>query len=130
MAILILAGAVAISMIAGQQAGSGTPPKVVSTHPSPGAVIAPGPLKLSVTFDRPMRPGNYSFVQKSTATYPNCGSNVPEQSPDGRTFTLACTVAPGRDYEVWFNSEPYMNFRDMSGASSIPFQLRFRTRSR
>ena len=94
------------------------------------SLVAAGPATLSVTFDRAMRPGNYSFVQKDPATYPRCAPSAPSQSLDGRTFTLSCTLEPGREYEVWFNSEPYMNFKDMDGTPAIPFQLKFRTESR
>lgn len=105
-------------------------PTVVRTHPSLGAVITPGRLKLSVTFDRPMLSGNYSFVRKDVATFPKCDSGVPEQSADGRTFTLSCKVEPGRYYEVWFNSQPYMNFKALDGAPAVPFQLKFKTKTR
>ncbi|HEX8937158.1 MAG TPA: helix-turn-helix transcriptional regulator, partial [Sphingomicrobium sp.] len=35
-------------------AGENSAPRVVSTNPASAALIPPGPLKLSVTFDRPM----------------------------------------------------------------------------
>jgi hypothetical protein len=114
----------------GSHAAHPGPAKMVRTNPSAGAVIAPGPLKLSVTFDRPMLSGNYSFVRKDVATFPKCERSGPEQSADGRTFTLECTVEPGRSYEVWFNSPPYMNFKALDGTPAVPFQLRFRTKNR
>lgn len=61
-------------------------PRVKVTSPAPGAMVAPGTLTLRVTFDRPMRPGNYSFVRTSGETYPECGANVPELSADRRSF--------------------------------------------
>ena len=105
-------------------------PRVVATSPAPGAVVAPGPLILRVTFDRPMRPGSYSFVQVSGDTYPECGTNLPEMSSDRRTFTLHCTVREGRSYEIWFNSPPYMNFKSDEGIAAEPFQLKFQARDR
>ncbi len=83
-----------------------------------------------MTFDRPMLPQSYSFVHRDPATFPKCLVSAPIQSNDGRTFTLPCPVEPGRSYEIWFNGEPYMNFRSPDGASAIPFQLKFRTRNR
>ena len=112
----------------GSHGASNGPPTVVRTFPAPEAVVAPGPLKLSVTFDRPMHPDSYSLVQKDPATFPDCGRVVPIRSADGRTFTVACKVQPGRSYEVWFNSQPYMNFRAMDGTPAVPFQLKFKTR--
>lgn len=102
-------------------------PKVISTFPTQGATVAPGRINLSVTFDRPMRPQSYSFVQKSAETYPDCGANQPVQSADGRTFKLTCKLEPGRRYEVWFNNPPYMNFVDPNGAPAVPFGLSFQT---
>lgn len=126
----LMAMGIALMAIMGGHGPSQSAPSVVRTIPENGAVVPAGALEISVTFDRPMRAGNFSFVQKSAQTYPECGRNIPSQSDDGRTFTLACSVAPGRSYEIWFNSEPYMNFRSVEGESAIPFQLRFRTRNR
>lgn len=103
-------------------------PKVISTFPTQGATVEPGPTDLSVTFDRPMRPRSYSFVQRSAETYPNCGTNQPTQSADGRTFTLTCEAEPHRRYEVWFTNPPYTNFTDQNGAPAVPFRLNFQTK--
>ena len=128
-AVMAVAIATSFALVAvlGAHSTPGGAPRVVRTNPSAGAVVAPGRLNLSVTFDRPMRAGNFSFVQKDPATYPDCGRNMPVQSADGRTFTLTCTVDPGRSYEVWFNSPPYMNFKGTDGVPAVPFQLTFRT---
>jgi DNA-binding CsgD family transcriptional regulator len=122
---------VAALIVRGGSPASGTPataPRVVATFPAAGAVIPAGTIALRVTFDRPMRPGNYSFVQMAAQTYPDCGDNRPGQSADGRTFILHCRLEPGRHYEIWFNSPPYMNFVDGTGVPAVPFQLLFRTR--
>ncbi|WP_313538166.1 hypothetical protein [Sphingomonas sp.] len=102
--------------------------RVVSTFPSQGAVVAPGTIQLQVTFDLPMRPGSYSFVQKRAETYPRCDRRPPQQSADGRSFTLSCTIESGKAYEVWFNNPPFLNFVGPDGIAAIPFGLRFRTR--
>lgn len=121
---------VALMSLFNARRGENGAPRVVSTNPASAAVISPGPLKLSVTFDRPMHPQSYSFVQIDPATFPKCVATAPIQSKDGRTFTLQCTVEPRSSYEIWFNREPYMNFRSPDGASAIPFQLKFRTSER
>ena len=123
-----IATTIALMALFGGHSGQPNAATVIRTNPSAGAVVAPGPLELSVTFDRPMRPGSFSFVQKDPRTYPDCGRNMPLQSKDGRTFTLACTLEPGRSYEIWFNSPPYMNFMGVDGTPATPFQLKFRTR--
>jgi hypothetical protein len=129
MAVAIVTG-MALMAVFGNPGAGADAPTVIQTNPSSEAVVAPGPLKLSVTFDRPMRADSYSFVQKDPATFPNCGTNAPEQLPDGRTFTLQCTVEPDRNYEIWFNSGPYMNFKSLDGTPANPFQLKFRTKGR
>jgi DNA-binding CsgD family transcriptional regulator len=103
------------------------PPRVVRTSPGSGAVIRPGPFLLTVTFDQPMVDGSYSYTRTSPETYPDCATK-PELSHDARTFTLRCTAAAGRNYEIWFNRPPYMNFRGLNGLSSEPHQLVFHTK--
>ena len=129
--VIVLAAAVVALSFGKGGAASGpvdAPPKVVATNPSDGAAIAPGPFVLAVTFDRPMLDGDYSFVQVSPETYPNCEPR-PQLSADARTFTLPCTARAGQSYEVWFNRPPYMNFKSPSGMSAQPYQLRFRAKS-
>jgi DNA-binding CsgD family transcriptional regulator len=105
------------------------PPRVVATSPAAGASIAPGPFHLTVTFDRPMTDGSYSYTRTSPETYPDCAL-PPALSRDARTFTMRCTAVAGHRYEIWFNRQPYMNFRGLNGLSSEPHQLLFRTRAR
>lgn len=100
-------------------------PKVIATRPAEGQAIAPGPFVLSVTFDQPMREGNYSFVRISAGTYPECAAH-PSLSADRRTYRLQCTAVGGRAYEIWFNRPPYMNFKGDSGIAAEPHRLTFR----
>ena len=119
----------AFSSAAGHEgASTATSPKVVSTLPAAGTAVPGGAITLRVTFDRPMRPGSYSFVRKSRETYPDCGRTRPEQSADRRSFTLPCKVEAGRSYEIWFNSPPYMNFVGEDGTPAEPHRLLFRAR--
>jgi DNA-binding CsgD family transcriptional regulator len=130
--IMLLLSAVALWTLsdAEQRAPSRVgPPRVVATSPTSGTSIRPGPFALSVTFDQPMLDGNYSFVQTSAETYPQCAPR-PTLSSDARTFTLRCIAAPGRHYEIWFNRPPYMNFKALGGLAAQPFQLLFATRAR
>lgn len=130
--ILLFAAAIGAWALSGHQGTTSkadAPPRVVSTSPAAGSIIPPGPFELSVTFDRPMMDGSYSFVQKSADTYPRCATK-PVLSRDARTFTLHCTAEAGKLYEIWFNNPPYMNFRGSNGVPAQPFQLLFRTRKR
>ena len=124
-----VATAIALMAVLVGQESQRTAPKVVRTDPARGAVIASGPFVLSVTFDQPMSDGSFSYVQKAADTFPDCAFPA-RLSPDRRTFTVRCTAAPGRAYELWFNSEPYMNFKGVDGTAAIPFQLKFGTKGR
>lgn len=105
-------------------------PRVVGTVPAQGAVIAPGPLTLSVTFDRPMLPEHVSFVRSDEGAFPDCSvSEPPPLSADGRTFSLDCVArAPGK-YVIYFNRPPYMAFRDaQTHVPAQPARLEFTVR--
>lgn len=105
----------------GEGAGDGAPfvaypvrlpadvPHVVATVPVAGARIAPGPYVLSVTFDRAMRPGSFSFVTRGQGAYPDCDGR-PRQSADGRTFSMTCTARPDTIYAIGFNAPRFRNF--------------------
>lgn len=105
---------------------AGVPPIVVSTSPADGSIIAPGPFDLTVTFDRAMLEGSYSFVQVSPETFPDCTPGA-TLSADGMSYTMLCTATAGREYEVWFNRPPYMNFKSIDGISAQPHRIRFRS---
>lgn len=102
-------------------------PNVVSTSPADGSTIPPGPFDLTVRFDKPMLGGSYSFVQISPETFPDCRPGA-QISPDKMSFTMRCTAAAGRDYEVWFNRPPYVNFKSINGVSAQPHRIRFKAR--
>jgi DNA-binding CsgD family transcriptional regulator len=128
MAIAIVA-TVGLMAVLGSHPNDAHAPRVVQTSPASGAVVAPGAFTLSVTFDQPMADGSFSFVQKAAETFPHCGFPA-HLSPDKRTFTVTCTAEPGRDYEVWFNSPPYMNFKGVNGMPAEPHQLLFSSKKR
>lgn len=103
------------------------PPRVVRTLPAADAVLPPGPVTISVTFDRPMRPGSYSFVMLDPATYPACAS-VAYLSADGRTYSLDCRLEPDRSYAIGFNRGRFRNFVGRDGVAAEPHVLHFSTR--
>jgi DNA-binding CsgD family transcriptional regulator len=95
-------------------------PKVVGTVPSQGAVIAPGPFRLAVIFDRPMAPGSYAFAHDAAhGPFPQCAGQ-PQLSPDGRTYTLDCVASAGERYVIYFNRQPHIGFLD--AATQTPAQ--------
>jgi DNA-binding CsgD family transcriptional regulator len=103
------------------------PPTVISTIPADGSIVPAGPYVLKVTYDRPMAPRSFSFVQASADSYPLC-DNKPKQSADGRSFTMACKAKPNGRYEIWFNRGRFMNFKSKDGlVPASPKRLIFRT---
>ncbi|AVQ04372.1 hypothetical protein B7G68_08015 [Caulobacter segnis] len=127
-ALVILAsvvGAVTALAVSGQAAPDPTtPPRVVATYPKPGDVVPAGPLTLKVTFDRPMQPKSFAFVMRDRESYPDC-SGSPAQSPDGRSYSLNCTVQAGRTYLVGFNSPSNPFFKSLAGVPATPVTLTF-----
>ena len=114
---------------AGDRTRLGRAPRVVSTYPADHAMVAPGKLTLRVTFDQAMHPHSYSFVDVDPQTYPHDCATYPAQSPDLKTFTLECVVAPHRRFEVGFNGGAFRNFVSADGrVSAEPGILRFSTR--
>jgi DNA-binding CsgD family transcriptional regulator len=103
------------------------PPYVVSTSPAQDARVPAGPLLLRVTFDQPMKGDRYSFVSVDAAPAPKCDSRA-RALPDGRSFEMRCTLEPGRDYAIGFNSARFRNFVGTNGLLAEPAVLRFSTR--
>lgn len=116
--------ALAVSGV-GSSPTSSAAPRVVETAPADSAIIPAGPVTIRVTFDQPMRANSFSFVTTDRGRYPDCARR-PQQSPDGRSFTLACrAVQPGR-YAIGFNGGRFHNFVGrQSGLSAAPALLTF-----
>lgn len=118
-------GAVTALAVSGQTTPDpATPPRVVATYPKPGAIVPAGTITLKVTFDRPMQPKSFSFVMRDRESFPNCQPQ-PTQSPDGKSFSLDCTVQAGRTYWVGFNSPSNSFFRSLAGVPATPATLTF-----
>ena len=95
-----------------RQSAPAEAPRVVRTAPEQGAVIAPGPFQIAVTFDRPMAPGSYAFAHDAAeAPFPQCNGQ-PQLSPDGRTYTLDCVARAGERYVIYLNRPPHIGFLD------------------
>ena len=114
-----------IAMIAAALAASANAPRVVSTTPANGEKVAPGPLIVSVTFDRPMAPWHYSFVRTDEGAFPDC-SGTAELSEDQRTYAMECVARVPGKHVIYFNKPPYTAFRDAAtGTVAQPARLEF-----
>lgn len=94
-------------------------PRVIGTVPAEGAVVAPGPFRVAVTFDRAMAPESFAFVRSGEGAYPDC-TGRPQLSPDGRTYSLECEAKVAGRYVMHFNQPPYLGFVD--AVTSVPAQ--------
>lgn len=112
-----------------RRTGIDAAPRVIATSPANGATLTPGSIVLSVTFDRPMRQGSASFTAPvGPAAFPEC-DGLPVLSTDHRTYSMRCSVQPGRSYVVGFNTPPFGNF--IAADSALAAQaatVRFRVR--
>jgi hypothetical protein len=130
--IFLALGAAAEILVTGERSAEppaqAAQPRVVATFPAAGARIAPGRYALSVTFDRPMRAGSYSFVTTGAGAYPDCESR-PRQPEDRQTFTLRCVARAGQRHSIGFNSSRFRNFVSADdGRPAEPAMLSFSVR--
>lgn len=104
-------------------------PRVVSMSPPDEAmdVDASSVTAISITFDRPMREGNFAVFPVAQAALPTL-KGPPRFDADGRTITLACELKPGVTYGLQFNSTQHLAFVDLEGNPLAPFVYRFTTR--
>jgi hypothetical protein len=105
------------------------PPAVIKTTPVAGATeVDPNLKEITVTFSKDMMDGNYSVPQTTPdENFPGLPGKIHYQA-DKRTCVVPVKLEPGRTYVVWFNHNPYMNFKDTEGKSAIPYLLVFETK--
>lgn len=102
------------------------PPKIVSSFPAQGEVIAPGALVLHITFDQKMDEDGFSFVPAAGGRMPDC-LKTPRLLNDEKTFVLLCTTAPKSSYALAFNAAPHGGFENIGGKRATPAELAFST---
>jgi hypothetical protein len=102
------------------------PPKIVSSFPAEGQVIAPGALVLRVTFDQKMEEDGFAFAAGPSGQMPDC-LKTPRLLADGKTFVLLCTTAPKTAYSLGFNAAPQGGFANIGGIRAEPAKLAFAT---
>ena len=102
------------------------PPKIVSSFPAAGQVIAPGVLVLRITFDQKMDEEGFAFAATPGGQMPTC-LKTPRLLNDEKTFVLLCTTAPQSVYSLAFNAVPHTGFANIAGTRAGPAQLAFST---
>lgn len=102
------------------------PPKIVTSFPAAGEVIAPGALVLHITFDQKMEEAGFAFAAAPDGRMPNC-LKTPRLLNDEKTFVLLCTTAPKSAYSLAFNAQPQGGFQNIAGRRAEPALLAFST---
>ncbi len=104
------------------------PPFVKETFPKHGVTdVDPAVKEISVTFNEPMRDGNFSWCTDDRAKFP-VTTGKPYYDKSMKKCILPVKLEPGTTYIIWLNSPKFDNFKDIAGNPAIPFVLVFKTR--
>ena len=105
------------------------PPVVVQTVPASGdtQVDATKIKEIRVTFSKEMTDKSWSWSQISDDTFPKA-EGAPRYEKDKKTCVYPVSLAPGRTYVLWLNSEKFHNFKDAEGRPAVPYLLVFETK--
>ena len=103
-------------------------PNVIATFPISGSTdVDPSTSEISVTFDEPMKDGNWSWAYTKKNQFPKMNGQ-PYYMPGLTKNILPVKLESNKEYEIWINSEKHRNFKDQAGNSAIPFRLVFKTK--
>lgn len=90
-------------------------PKVIALSPANGATgVDPKLKEIKVTFDRPMSPTSWSFCQRSDIDFPEIPT-PPSYDKSHTVITLPVRLVPGKTYNIYLNSPPFLGFRSAQG---------------
>jgi len=104
----------------------GDRPLVLGTSPEAFANnVSPDLDKITVTFDRPMQDGGWSWTGDGE-TFPKA-TGGPRYDSRRMTCVLPVKLEPGRVYWVGINSPSLRNFRSESGQPVLPYVILFAT---
>ncbi len=103
-------------------------PNVVETFPVSGSTdVDPSTREIIVTFDEPMKDGNWSWAYTNKNKFPEM-TGQPYYKPGHTINILPVKLESNKEYEIWINSEKFKNFKDRAGNSAMPFRLVFTTK--
>jgi hypothetical protein len=113
----------------GPRAEADFPPYVVESDPAFGATDADFRVReISVTFSRPVAPGDYSWVRhEGSGEYPGVRGGEMTLSEDRLRATLEVRLSPATTYALGINDLYYCGYKDTMGRPVIPFGWCFRT---
>jgi beta-lactamase regulating signal transducer with metallopeptidase domain len=103
------------------------PPRILSSTPRTGDTeVDPGLQQLTVTFDRDMDTGGYSWTGGGPE-FPGREDQRP-QWRDKRTCVLPVKLETAHYYRVGINAPSFQNFRSATGMAVIPTAIHFTTK--
>lgn len=114
----------------GERTPDDFPAHVVSSDPPLGATdVDAHQREISVTFSRPVAPGDFSWViLRGSGVYPGQrGGPSPTLSDDRLTASLAVLLSPGTVYALSVNDVYYFGYKDTRGHPVLPFGWCFKT---
>ena len=103
-------------------------PKVIETEPANGDInVDPNLRMIRVVFDQDMDTAEDYSVCGGGPAFPKIVGKPGWQNK--RTFTMRVRLEPNHDYSFSVNCQNYRNFRSKSGASAVPYPVKFKTGS-
>lgn len=104
-------------------------PVVVKTVPEAGAKdVAPGEIKIKITFSKQMANGSWSWSSAWKDSTPEFVGK-PAYDADGKTCVVKVKLEPNKSYGFWLNSQNFHGFKDNNGHAAVPYLLVFQTKS-
>lgn len=103
-------------------------PKVISTFPQNGAQdVDSQTAVIWVKFNKPMMDKSWSWSYKEKDAFPKLNGD-PYYSEENTKNNLPVKLEPNREYKIWINTAEFKDFKDTSGNSSEPYELKFKTK--
>ena len=103
------------------------PPKIVSTIPAMGAAnVNPSLSEISVTFDRDMNTGGFSWTGGGPQ-FPTIPDGKRPKWLNNRTCVLPVKLEPGHKYRVGINAPSFKNFKSARRVPVEPTAIYFTT---
>lgn len=105
------------------------PPYVVESDPPTGATDVDFRMReITVTFSRPVAPGDYSWViQRGSGTYPGVRGGEMSLSEDRLRASMEVRLSPGTVYALGVNDLYHCGYKDTKGRPVLPFGWCFKT---
>ncbi|MEA3385223.1 MAG: Ig-like domain-containing protein [Thermodesulfobacteriota bacterium] len=103
-------------------------PRVISTTPqNEDQNVDPSLKKISVTFNRQMMDGSWSWVDEEKDKFPKI-TGKPYYTENNITNVLSVQLEANKEYVFWINTVNFKNFKDKDGNPATPYRFTFKTK--